>query len=134
MAPAEPETEQAPAKRPKRSHHKAPVKGAHPPARATKRRLTIAEAAAQWEAAKVEVERQRALIDEAAPVLLAHFERTGRMTYRDRIALVISGGALVLDQPKVREFLGARLHEFQKRTARSHSLRLLSEPDEPAGE
>ena len=90
-----------------------------------KRKLTLAEAADQWEAAKREIEKQKALVDEAAPVLLAHFEKTGRSTYKDRIAREATGGSLVLDQPKVREFLGKRLHEFQKRTARGWTLKLL---------
>lgn len=92
----------------------------------TKRRLTLAQAAEQWERAKREMDRQKALLEEAAPVLLEHFEKTGRGSYRDRIGWTWSGGALVLDQPRVREFLGARLGEFQKRTSRSRSLRLLT--------
>ncbi len=92
---------------------------------ATKRKLTLAEAAEQWENAKREIDRLKPLLEEAAPVLFDHFDRTGRATYRDRIALVTRGGSLVLDQPKVREFLGARLGEFQKRTEPSRSLSLL---------
>jgi len=91
----------------------------------TKSKLTLAEAADQWEHAKRAIAQQQALLDEAAPVLLAHFERTGKSTYRDRIAVTTRGGSLVLDQPKVREFLGARLPEFQKRTEPSKSLSLL---------
>ncbi len=108
----------------------APV-GRRPPApkRLQKRKLTLAEAAEQWEAAKREAERCKPLLEEAAAVLLAHFEKTGRATYKDRIACVIGGSSLVLDQPKVRELLGERLHEFQKRTAPSRSLRLLRQPD-----
>lgn len=64
-------------------------------------------------------------MEEAAPVLLAHLEKTGRSTYKDRIVRQSTGGGLVLDQPRVREFLGARLAEFQKRAAQGWSLRLL---------
>ena len=90
-----------------------------------KRKLTLAEAADQWEKAKRETARQKALLDEAAPVLLSHFEKTGRSTYKDRIAREPTGGSLVLDQPKVREFLGKRLVDFQKLTERGWSLKLL---------
>jgi hypothetical protein len=94
-------------------------------ARVSKRKLTLAEAADQWETAKREIDRLKPLLEEAAPVLLKHFEKTGRSTYRDRIAVVNRGGSLVLDQGKVREFLGERLSGFQKRTEPSRSLSLL---------
>jgi hypothetical protein len=87
------------------------------PAVLQKRKLTLAEAADQFEKAKREIDRQKALIEEASPVLLAHFERSGRSTYKDRIAREPTGGSLVLDQPRVRE--------FQKRTARGWTLKLL---------
>jgi hypothetical protein len=93
--------------------------------RIAKRKLTLAEAADRWEMAKREIDRLKPLLEEAAPVLLAHFEKTGRSTYRDRIALVIGSSRLVLDQAKVREFLGERAGEFQKRTEPSRSLTLL---------
>lgn len=91
----------------------------------TKSKLTLAEAADQWERSKREIDRLKPLLEEAAPVLLEHFERTGRSTYRDRIAVSTRGGSLVLDQARVREFLGKRLPEFQKRTEPSKSLSLL---------
>jgi hypothetical protein len=95
------------------------------PARLQKRKLTLTEAADQWEKAKREMERQKPLLEEAGAILLAYFDRTGKGCYRDRIGWTWSGGGLVLDQAAVREFLGSRLHEFQKRAARSRSLRLL---------
>lgn len=91
----------------------------------TKSKLTVAAAAEQWEAAKRELERQKALLDEAAPVLLEHFEKTGRKTYKDRVALVQGPARTILDQSKVREFLGARLAEFQKKSLPKPSLSLL---------
>lgn len=93
--------------------------------RVTKRALTLAQAADQWETAKRRIEVEKALLDEAAPVLLDHFEKTGRSTYKDRIAVVLGSPKLVLDQTAVREFLGQRLGEFQKRTEPSRSLSLL---------
>jgi hypothetical protein len=93
--------------------------------RVQKRKLTLAEAAEQWEHAKREIDRLRPLLEEAAPVLLKHFEKTGRSTYRDRIALTLGASKLVLDQAKVREFLGEKLAQFQKRTEPSRSLSLL---------
>lgn len=80
----------------------------------TKKKLTLAQAAEQWEDAKREIDTQKALLEEAAEVLTAHFEKTGRTTYKDRIALT-TGARTVLDQSAVRAFLGARLSEFQKR-------------------
>lgn len=94
-------------------------------ARVSKRKLTLLEAADQWENAKREIDRLKPLLDEAAPVLLAHFEKTGRSTYKDRIALVINPSKLLLDQAKVREYLGERLSKYQKRTEPSRSLTLL---------
>jgi hypothetical protein len=94
-------------------------------ARISKRKLTLAEAADQWQSAKREIDRLKPLLEEAAPVLLAHFEKTGRSSYKDRIALTIGASKLVLDQPKIREFLAERLGEFQKKTAPSRSLTLL---------
>ncbi len=91
----------------------------------TKAKLTLAQAADQWEDSKREIDRHKALLEEAAPVLLAYFERSNRATYRDRIARKATGGTLILDQPKVREFLGKRLVEFQKRTERGWTLSLL---------
>jgi hypothetical protein len=105
---------------------RAPVAGKPPtPRRLQKRKLTLAEAAEQWERSKREIERQKPLLEEAAGVLLAHFEKTERGSYKDRIGWSWSGGGLVLDQAAVRAFLGARLGEFQKRATRSRSLRLL---------
>ncbi len=114
---------EAPAKAPKA------VRKAATPRRLQKRKLTLSQAAEQWEQAKREVEAQKGLLEEAAGVLLAHFERTGRCAYKDRIGWSWRGGSLVLDQPKVREFLGDRLTEFQKRTDCSRSLTLLKQPD-----
>ncbi len=99
------------------------------PRRLQKRKLTLSQAAEQWEQAKREVEAQKGLLEEAAGVLLAHFEKTGRGAYKDRIGWSWRGGSLVLDQPRVREFLGDRLQEFQKRTERTRSLSLLTQPD-----
>lgn len=96
-----------------------------PTDRVSKRKLTLTEAAEQWENSKREIDRLKPLLEEAAPVLLEHFERTGKATYRDRIAVVTRGGGLILNQPKVREFLGTRLPEFQKRTETGRSLTLL---------
>jgi hypothetical protein len=87
--------------------------------------LTVAEAAVQWEKAKREIDRQKALVSEAAPVLLEHFEKTGKLSYK-AVGWSWRGGSLVLDQEKVRAFLGQRLPEFQTRTKRSKTLRLLA--------
>lgn len=91
----------------------------------TKKKLTVAEAADQWEEAKLGMEALKPQLEEAAEVLKAHFEKTGRTSYKDRIALITTAPKLILDQEAVRAFLGKRLGEFQKRTKPSKSLSLL---------
>jgi hypothetical protein len=91
----------------------------------TKKKLTVAEAAEQWASCKRQMDELKPQIEEAAAVMLEHFEKTGRSQYKGMIAIVTNAGRLVLDQTKVREFLGKRLGEFQKRTNPSTSLTLL---------
>lgn len=91
--------------------------------RVTKKKLTVAQAADQWEGAKRTIDKQKPLLDEAAEVLKEHFAKTGRHTYKDRIAYSESS-RLSLDQGKVKTFLGRRLGEFQKRVP-TRSLSLL---------
>jgi hypothetical protein len=79
----------------------------------------------QWAETTLAIEGLTILRKEAAAVLLANAERTGRRTFKDRIAVVQTGGALVLDQGKVREYLGAALADFQVRTKLGWSLKLL---------
>lgn len=98
---------------------------AHAPERVSKKKLTLAEAADQWEAATRMIDEQKPLREEAAEVLLEHFERTGRASYHDRIALVRGPARLILDQAKVRAYLGSKLSDFQKRSKPSRSLTLL---------
>ena len=144
MAPAEPESDQVTAQRPKRSHRKAPAEPAPEPAprrshrkaapeapKAAHARPTKAESEAmdRWEHARRESDRLRGVLAETAAVVDGYFERTGRLTYEDRILRARTGGTLVLDQPKVREHLGARLDEFQMRTKLGWTLKLLGEPD-----
>jgi hypothetical protein len=89
------------------------------------RKPTLNDAIDQWETTTRAIEGLKATRDAAAAVLLEHAERTGRRTFKDRIAVARSGGSLVLDQPAVREFLGDRLPEFQTRTKMGFSLKLL---------
>ena len=95
---------------------------------AATKRLTLAQAADQWVRGKKQAVRGKALMEEAAPILLKYFARTGRTSYKDRIGLVLTPSKLILDQQKVKEELGRRLSQFQKRTKPSKSLTLL-EPD-----
>lgn len=88
-------------------------------------KLTVAEAADQWEQAKLAMEGLKPLQKQAAEVLLDHFERTGRSVYKNRIVRKQTGGSLVLDQARVREFLGVKLPGFMKRTERGWTLELL---------
>jgi hypothetical protein len=89
------------------------------------RKLTIADAVNQWAETSLAIEGLTVLKKEAAEVLLAHAEKTGKRTFKDRIAVVQTGGSLVLDQAAVREYLGAKLANFQTRTKLGWSLKLL---------
>lgn len=89
------------------------------------RRLNLNKAIDQWAETTRAIERLKVLQKEAAEVLIAHGEKTGRRTFGDSIAMQSTGGSVVLDQAKVREFLGPRLAEFQTRTKRGWSLKLL---------
>jgi hypothetical protein len=113
---------QAPAKPRRRRPRASAPKTIVPEPRVTKRKLTLADAADQWEQADREIERLQALRKEAAPVLLEHFERTGRHSYKDRIALRQGADRTILDQNAVKEFLGQRLTEFQTRVSPRPSL------------
>jgi hypothetical protein len=90
-----------------------------------KRKLTIAQAVDQWCETTRAIEGLKGLREEAAKVLLENAERTGRRTFKDRIAVVQTGGSLVLDQAKVREYLGEKLADFQTRTKLGWTLKLL---------
>jgi hypothetical protein len=96
-----------------------------PAAAAVKRKLTIANAVDQWAETTLAIQGLIVLRDEAAKVLLANAQKTGKRTFKDRIAVVQSGGSLVLDQSAVRDYLGARLGDFQKRSKLGWSLKLL---------
>lgn len=90
--------------------------------RLAKHKLTVAQAADQWEHADRELERLKALRDEAASVLLDYFERTGRRAYKDRIAVRQAPDRTVLDTDAVKKFLGDQLAKFQKRVTCRPSL------------
>ena len=92
---------------------------------AKSRKLTIAKAVDQWAECTLAIEGLTILKKEAADVLLKHAEKTGRRSFRDRIAVVRTGGSLVLNQAKVREYLGAQLVDFQSRTKLGWALKLL---------
>ena len=96
----------------------------------TTRKLTVTQAIDQYESATRAIEGLTGLRDEAKRVLLEHAEKTGKRTFKDRIAVVRSGGSLILDQRKVRDELGARLPDFQTRTKLGWTLKLLDKPAE----
>lgn len=93
------------------------------PGRVTKKNLTFTQAVEQWVKAKRAIERQKALLDEAAPIVKAGMEKRDVDEYGD-VLLVKTPARLILDQPKVREYLGRQLAKFQKRTEPSTSLGL----------
>src|SRR4051812_32513766 len=93
------------------------------PGRVTKKKLTFTQAVEQWVKAKRAMERQKALLEEAAPIVEAGMEQRDVDEYGD-VVLIKTPSKLILDQPKVREFLGRQLSRFQKRTEPSTSLSL----------
>jgi hypothetical protein len=90
--------------------------------RVTKRELTVAEAADQFVDADLAMEAQKARKQEAAAVLKAYFERTGRTKYKHLVELRQGSDRTVLDQDAVKEFLGERLPEFQTRVTPAPSV------------
>lgn len=102
------------------------------PKRLQKRKLTIAQAADLYELTTAKLAK---LAEQAAPVkaeqaeaeevMLAHFDRTEKAAYKDRIGWKWTGGSLILDQDKAKKFLGERLGEFMTRSKRKRSLTLL---------
>jgi len=85
----------------------------------------VPEAVDQWAECTLAIQGLTILRNEAAKVLLDKAEKTGRRTFSDRIAVVQTGGSLVLDQAKVRDYLGAKLADFQSRTKLGWTLKLL---------
>jgi hypothetical protein len=99
------------------------------PGEVKKRPLTVAEAADQWEKAKRAADAAKPRLEEAAAVLIPYLRKTKTGIYKDRIQLMRGGGGLVLDQPKVREYLGKKLRGFQKRSKQSEYLALVDKDD-----
>lgn len=99
-----------------------------PAERVTKKKLTLTEAVQQWKAARRAIDEAKPLLEEAAAVILPHMERKKLSRYRG-IGLTYSSARLIIDQAKVREYLGPRLKEFQRRTTPRPSLTLLEPPD-----
>jgi hypothetical protein len=103
-----------------------PVTAQGPAARADVRRpLTVSAAVDQWAECQLAMDGLKVLQKEAADVILRNALRTGKRSYKDRVAVVRSGGSLVLDQEAVRAYLGAKLEQFQKRTKLGWTLKLL---------
>jgi hypothetical protein len=116
------DTPTAKPRRRRRTRDGAPQTIVPPPAAAGEHKLTVAQAADQWEHADREIERLEAERDAAKPVLLDYFERTGRRSYKDRIALRQGSDRTILDQGAVKTFLGDQLARFQKRVTPRPSL------------
>lgn len=89
----------------------------------TKKKLSVEQAAQQWLRARRDIKKHKALLEEAAEVLLAHFTKTGRKAYKDLVGLTTSTRE-ILDQSKVRAFLGKKLPQFQKRSTSEYLIPL----------
>jgi hypothetical protein len=87
-------------------------------------KLTLAQAAAQWTSATEIIDEQKLLRDQAAKVLLEHFEKTGNPSYK-RVGWRMTAASTILDQAKVKDYLGDKLSDFQRKTVPSMVLQLL---------
>lgn len=79
-----------------------------------KPKLTLAQAADQWETAERAIAAATPLRKEAAEVLKTHFAKTGRDQYKGRIGLKVSQST-ILDQAAIKDYLGTKLARYQKR-------------------
>lgn len=103
------------------------------PKRLQKRKLTLAEAADEYERTDdelaklaVKVKRFEAQREEAAEILLAHFVKTGNPAYKDRIGWMWTTPRTILNQAKITTFLGEQLSKFQTQTESKRKLTRLA--------
>lgn len=89
------------------------------------KKMTLGEAIERWAETTRAIEGLQLVRKQAEEILLEHAQRTGRRSFKDLIAVVQTGGSYVLDQPRVKEFLGERVSEFMKKTKLGLSLKLL---------
>lgn len=75
--------------------------------------LTVAEAAEQWLAAKKDIKAAETKLKPAKAVLLEHFRRTGRSTYKGLIAYSVTPYVAVVPD-LVRQVLGKRISEVEE--------------------
>lgn len=98
------------------------------PGEVRKRELTASEARDQYLRAYDAIAEHKPLLDEAAAVLKPHCKKLKTKTVREpgaggrAIKLEVRAGGIILDQPKVKTFLGQRLKEFTKRGNQSERL------------
>lgn len=74
--------------------------------------MTVAEAAEQWLAAKKAAKAADAKLKPAAKVLLEHFRKTGRTSYKDQVAYSRTTYTGV-DLEAVRAELGKKIERFE---------------------
>jgi hypothetical protein len=91
------------------------------PGEITERKYTVGQAADAWLAAGDAKRDADAIQKKTGAIVKAHLLKTGKKSFKG-IRLKATGGGWVLDTDKVKEFLGKRLSEFQKRQAPGHTL------------
>jgi hypothetical protein len=79
--------------------------------------MTLAEAVDQWITAKHKLAALEPQLDEAAKILKAHFRKTGRAQYRDKIGYGCTT-VQILDTRAVKAYLGKDLPKFQRSSTR----------------
>jgi hypothetical protein len=94
-----------------------------------KKDLTVAQAEEQWIKADDRMAKDKVLKEEAAAILQAHLEKKGIARYK-RVELVTAKASRVLDQAKVKQFLGKKIDRFMKWTDPSPRLSRVVDPKE----
>lgn len=93
-----------------------------------KHKLTLAEAIDQFECTQLAIDGLTPLLKEAKEIIVANGVKTGRRSWKDRIAMVQSGGSKIFDQRKAKQFLldaGERIEDYEGRSKLGWSLKLL---------
>lgn len=80
-------------------------------------KLTLAQAAGQWLEARADEAAAKARKDQAADILKAHFDKTGRTSYKGIIGLTVQE-AQVLDTEKLTAHHGDSISRFKRTTVK----------------
>jgi hypothetical protein len=129
MATAQAPVQDTPARAAVTAAAKGKVRKVPMPKVLQERKLTVKAAVAQYVETTKAIEGLAMLQKDARQFLVENAEKTGKRVFGDDdIAVVQTGGGLVLDQPKAKDRLleiGDRLDDYMKRQKFGLSLKLL---------